>query len=123
MATTNPAPRSEWRERAAIVLCLFVGLAGILGQRAPRLDAATAPPNCLSRPIDLNHDPAWILTELPHIGPRRAQAIVEYRASNPLTGPDDLLAIRGIGPSTVAAVEPYVGWDLGPGPNWTDASE
>ena len=46
---------------------------------------------------------------LPGIGPVTAIAIVEHRgARGPFGGPEDLLAVRGIGPRTLEKLEPFL---------------
>ncbi len=51
---------------------------------------------------------------LPGIGPVTAIAIVEHRAAHgPFRGPDDLLAVRGIGPRTLEKLRPFLEWDRG----------
>lgn len=51
--------------------------------------------------IDLNRATAVELSRLPHIGPARAQAIIEGR---PWADASDLLRIRGIGQARVAEI-------------------
>jgi predicted DNA-binding helix-hairpin-helix protein len=51
--------------------------------------------------VDLQNDPAYILELLPGIGPTRALQIVEYRKSNAITSPQDLVNVHGIGQKTV----------------------
>lgn len=53
---------------------------------------------------------------LPGIGPRLAEAIVARRESlGGLSGPQDLLAVRGIGPRTVERLTPWLRWPSVPG--------
>lgn len=58
---------------------------------------------------------AW--DRLPGIGPRTAEAILEHLAARgPFRSPDDLLAVRGIGPVTLGKIRPWLRWpDGGPG--------
>ena len=68
--------------------------------------AAKQPP---SKPLNLNAATADQLTQLPGIGPKTAQAIVDFRnASGPFRRVEDLLAIRGISRKKLAAIRPYV---------------
>lgn len=56
-------------------------------------------------PVDLNNASIEELDTLPGIGPKTAQAIVEYRKANgPFGSPEDLLQVRGIGPKKLAAI-------------------
>ncbi|MFQ3787219.1 ComEA family DNA-binding protein [Halomonas sp. A29] len=53
-------------------------------------------------PINVNTADAELLTELPGIGPSRAQAIIEDREANGnFESADDLTRVSGIGPATV----------------------
>jgi DNA uptake protein ComE-like DNA-binding protein len=55
---------------------------------------------------------------LPGIGPRLAEAIVAHRAAaGGLRGPEDLLAVHGIGPRTLDRVSPYLVWPEGEDPS------
>jgi competence protein ComEA len=59
--------------------------------------------------IDLNSVDAALLEELPGIGEVRAKSIIDWRSTHPpFTSADDLLAIPGIGESTVDAIRPLV---------------
>ncbi|NQW16838.1 MAG: ComEA family DNA-binding protein [Chloroflexi bacterium] len=59
--------------------------------------------------INLNSADSALLEELPGIGEVRAKSIVEWRLANgPFTSADDLLAISGIGISTVNSIRPLV---------------
>ncbi|MGQ7247129.1 ComEA family DNA-binding protein [Halomonas sp. V046] len=70
-----------------------------LGASLPAL-AADAPQ---ITPINVNQASVELLTELPGIGPGKAQAIVDDRTANgPFSGSDDLTRVKGIGDSTVA---------------------
>jgi competence protein ComEA len=49
------------------------------------------------------------LQALPGIGPKKAEAIVLYRASNgPFRQIDDLILVKGIGPKTLEKLRPLV---------------
>jgi len=75
--------------------------AGLLAA-SPAL-AAKKPLSAADR-IDVNRAAVTELMRLPGLGVKRAQAIVAYRAKQPFRSPDDLLAVKGIGPSWVARV-------------------
>ncbi len=63
----------------------------------------------LSVPIPLNTATAEELDTLPGIGPKTAQAIVEFREQNgKFSKPDDLLQVPGIGPRKLAALLPHL---------------
>jgi len=63
----------------------------------------------LSVPIPLNTATAEELDTLPGIGPKTAQAIVEFRKQNgKFSSPDDLLQVPGIGPRKLAALLAHI---------------
>ncbi|PMR67641.1 ComEA family DNA-binding protein [Halomonas heilongjiangensis] len=60
-------------------------------------------------PINVNTADAELLTELPGVGPSRAEAIIEYREANgPFESADDLVNVSGIGASTVEGLQDQV---------------
>lgn len=59
--------------------------------------------------VDLNSASLSDLDSLPGVGPSTAQAIIDYRVANgPYASVDDLLNVRGIGPSKLAAMRARV---------------
>ena len=60
------------------------------------------------QPLDLNHADAEALETLPGIGPRRASAILETRSRRPFRDTRDLMRVNGIGPKTLARLEPWI---------------
>ena len=67
--------------------------------------SATAVPGI----VDLNSASLGDLDSLPGVGPSTAQAIIDYRVANgPYASVDDLLNVRGIGPSKLAAMRARV---------------
>ena len=68
--------------------------------------------------LDPNTAPWWELTQLSGIGETRARAIVEYRGQTRAQNgdadavvfryADDLRAVKGIGPKTVARIAPHL---------------
>ena len=68
--------------------------------------AAKNPP---SHKIDINAASAKELQELPGVGPKTAEAIIQFRTkSGPFRRVEDLLAIRGISEHKLAKMRPYV---------------
>jgi competence protein ComEA len=71
---------------------------------AAALAAATAPEK-----INVNTADAEALCKLPGVGACFAGRIVAYREEHgPFARPEDLAAVRGIGPKTVEKLKPYV---------------
>jgi competence protein ComEA len=63
----------------------------------------------LSVPLSINTATAEELDGLPGVGPKIAQAIVEYRKTHGLfTFPEDLLLVPGIGPKKLAALRSHI---------------
>jgi len=59
--------------------------------------------------VDINSATLADLDALPGVGPSTAQAIIDYRVANgPYASVDDLLNVRGIGPSKLAAMRARV---------------
>lgn len=59
--------------------------------------------------IDVNHADEAALQALPGIGPAIARRIIEHRTRHgPFRKPEDLLAVRGIGPATLADLTPLL---------------
>ena len=58
--------------------------------------------------MDLNRASAESLDVLPGIGPARAAAITSERARRPFRRVEDLRAVHGIGPRTIAGLEGWV---------------
>ena len=81
----------------------------------------------LADKIDPNVADWQTLAALPGLGEKRAKTIVEYReafvAKNPghlaFSEPEDLMLVRGIGPSMLATLRPYL---LFPAPTPTPTS-
>jgi len=54
----------------------------------------------LSGKVDINRADERQLQDLPGVGPKTAEAILEYRSKQgPFRSPEDLLCVRGIGPA------------------------
>lgn len=61
--------------------------------------------------IDINAATALELETLPGIGPKKAQAIIEYRKKNgPFESIDELQNVKGLGKSSVEKMRPDITW-------------
>jgi competence protein ComEA len=90
--------------RCARRVCLLLIAATFTCAGAAR--AAKQPP---SKPLNLNVATADQLAQLPGIGPKIAQSIVDFREkSGSFRRVEDLLAIRGISRKKLEAIRPYV---------------
>ena len=81
---------------------------------APRISVEAPAPKTRdaktrSAPIDINKATAAELEELPRIGPRTAERIISYRSTfGPFARLEDLTAVKGIGPKTLALLKPHL---------------
>lgn len=65
--------------------------------------------NIVSDQLNINTATADQLDELPHIGPARANAIINHRnTQGPFQSVDDLIDVRGIGPATLEVIRPHI---------------
>ena len=81
-----------------------VAVAGEIPLDDQRIRAAT-------ERINPNTADAASLQRLPGIGATRAQAIIAYRRTHgpaPFRAPEDLAAVKGIGPGTVRGIAPHL---------------
>ncbi len=62
-----------------------------------------------AHPLNINRATALELEMLPGIGPVRARAIVEHRRRyGRFRAKGDIVAVKGIGPKTLARIEPLI---------------
>ena len=81
---------------ALLLLCAF----------AARPAGAKNPP---AHKVDINLASAKELQELPGVGPKTADAIIQFRKkSGPFRRVEDLLAIRGISETKLDKMRPYI---------------
>ena len=72
------------------------------------------------RSIDINAAGSKELEKLPGIGPKTAQAIIQYREQNgPFTKLEQLTNVRRIGPKTLKKIQPFI--FILPGPSINDS--
>jgi competence protein ComEA len=80
-----------------------------LAKPKPPLDAAALAEAAAPRKIDVNAADAEALCALPGIGPVFAERIVAYRERHgPFERPEDLTAVKGIGPRTVDILRRHI---------------
>jgi competence protein ComEA len=103
----------SWPEGSRVLLSVLA-ISAAIGLMVGRGDRPRSTP---TKPVlevselklDPNRATAEALTALPHIGPTLARRIVEARADGPFRSPEDLRArVRGIGPATLAQIQPYL---------------
>ena len=71
--------------------------------------SAAAAQELAPEPVDLNTATSEQLQSVPGIGPATAGRILEWRKTHgPFERVEDLLNIRGIGPTTLEKLRPYV---------------
>ena len=105
-----PLPWS-WPEgaRALLAILAMLGALGLLfgGRGSPR--GAGPVVTAAELRLDPNEATAEALEALPQIGPTLARRIVEAKAAGPFHSASELRArVRGIGPVTLARIEPYL---------------
>lgn len=108
--------RSRRAIRVEALLCVSIGAVGLVAS------GALAPPErrvaaggmdsahsglIVSQKVGLQHASKAELVMLPKIGPVLASRIVEARGRRCLPDLGSLTEIKGIGPATVQALEPY----------------
>ncbi|WP_417915039.1 ComEA family DNA-binding protein [Candidatus Electronema sp. JM] len=91
---------------------------GKLGQGihlADEMACADIPPELAAffhLPLPVNRADQAALMRLPGIGPKLAESIITYRAEHGgITGPDDLIKVKGIGPKRLVNLTPLLCFD------------
>jgi competence protein ComEA len=109
-------------QQAAVVGAIALLLIGLISWRGLRVgvsgpDESTPSTEPLADRIDPNRAPWWELAQLPGIGEVTAKAIVDYRQrhqtggnlpSRVFSSAEDLQAVHGIGPKTVARLREHL---------------
>jgi len=119
--TAPTVSRWSWTPRNVAALIVLAAVAAVwigwrMAGRGARMGAdlvvtgAETPP--AAEKIDPNTATWASLARLPGIGPGRAKEICRYReqfgGGAPFEGPDDLQNVRGIGPTLVEGIRPYL---------------
>lgn len=113
------APRSKlwgWGRPARRLLAVFALAPSILLYfKAPATELP--PPVAPVLIVDVNTVPGPVLEALPRLGPAIVRRIVAEREKRPFQSLEEFDArVRGVGPSTVAALIPHVRFDTGENP-------
>lgn len=95
------------------MLLAVLAIAAAVGLMAGRRNRAPGAPPSEVVTAELRLDPNTATPEalatLPSIGPTLARRIAEARADGPFRSPEEIRArVRGIGPATLARIEPYL---------------
>jgi competence protein ComEA len=82
----------------ALAVALLAAAPALAGKRPLRPDER----------VDLNRAGLSELMRLPGVGERRAQAILAHRERRPFRRPEDVLAVKGLGPGWFAKVKGHL---------------
>lgn len=89
-------------------LARVLPLAAALVALAPGAALAAKKPLGPADRVDLNRASVVELMRLPGVGEKRAQAIVARRAQRPYRRPEDVLAVKGLGPAWFGKVKAHL---------------
>lgn len=103
-------------EQLAVAICVATALVAMGvwwtvhgGWRAGLVEIDRAEPLTAKFEVDINTADWPELLQLPGVGPKLAQRILESRqASGPFADQDDLRRVPGIGPKTMERIRPYL---------------
>ena len=100
--------RSPAAWAACAILTLAAAALAAISLTAPAHDGSPIERAELVQRIDINTASVHELDLLPEIGPALAQRIVDHRSEHgPFASLDDLDAVNGIGPKTIAAIQDH----------------
>jgi competence protein ComEA len=96
--------------RTLLLIALFVAALAGGASAMPVQETQAAPAaKAASTPVNINTASAAQLEELPGIGPKTAQRIVDYRQKNgPFKKVEDLMNVSGIGEKSFLKLKPMV---------------
>ncbi|MEM6332798.1 MAG: helix-hairpin-helix domain-containing protein [Planctomycetota bacterium] len=107
----DPA-RQHAADRWAAAWVAGLILLGFVGWWARPIDRRTLTPQAIAYRVPVNTADRGELEALPSIGPNLAHAVIEHRAAHgPFVSISAMQDVRGIGPKTVARLEPWVRTD------------
>jgi competence ComEA-like helix-hairpin-helix protein len=103
----------RWARRTLGATTLSMALAWLSARAAHADEATSAPPGPEAPPpdsmvLDLNQASALELTQLPGIGPKRAEKIVLERRRRPFRSVNELTRVAGIGKKTLARLRRHL---------------
>ena len=113
---TPPAPATPPRRPAQVALAVgLVALVGLLAARGYGGRFAARPSDPAPARVDLNRADRAELGQVPHLGPKLADAIdARRRERGPFRSVDELREVAGVGPATFDKLRPFVRVDLAP---------
>jgi competence protein ComEA len=120
MSMSNPAPHPRWllrrTDQAVVAALVAASLAAMIGWwifrggwQGKLIEIEQANPLVARFDIDINAADRPELIQLPGIGEKLAQRIIDSRqTAGPFTSHEDLRRVRGIGPKTLERIRPYL---------------
>ena len=92
----------------AICFC-FGEETGDISLNEPSTELVESRPFLFGECVDVNHSHHQALMDLPSIGPKMAERIIQYRTLNGVfTSIDDLKLVKGIGDKTASKLQPLI---------------
>lgn len=91
----------QWMSRSSLALVALACVQLATGASA----SATTPP---TGTVNINTASAIELTQIPGIGPAKAQAIVAHRQQEKFVTLEDLTKVKGIGDKLLQKIQPFV---------------
>lgn len=103
--TTTTRRSSSFARTLGFVVAAAIAVVAL----APAAPAAAADSAPAVKQVNINAATPEQLANLPRVGEKLAQRIVEYRKANgPFQRPEDLMAVKGIGEKMFELLRPYV---------------
>ena len=104
-------------KKAGVFMAIIVALVVGLGFSPALVNAKTADAkatekqtkSAVAQKVDINKADVAMLTQLPGIGPKTAEAIIAYRKDKgQFKSLEDLIGVKGIGPKKLEKIRPFL---------------